>query len=260
MESGKAGRFFATVAVSFGDDSDQSATLSQLHHGIVTVGRSASAGVHLRPGWVSRNLVQLAPCPFGWCAVNGYRAQMRVVVPHGETWVATGGGSVLALGQHVLSWPELPHRLEVTVNVTKQSQIGLPLARDDPARPKPAYTFKPSLIGPANRLSPRRPAIELTPLQRLRMAVLFRHLLKGEPRPQNLTATAAAELGIAHDVMKKTVRDVRRSVRRQRQQVDDFDIDQLGRFLVTYAELITEDHLPLRPGRRAHRRAPPGAR
>ena len=73
---------------------------------------------------------------------------------------------------------------------------------------------------------------------------MFEYLIKGEPKPHNLAATAAAKCGTSEQAVKKTLGKVRDKVNLERWGPALENYEQLGHYLVTLSRNVTWEDLP----------------
>jgi len=214
----------------------------------VTVGRARGAAARLPNERVPRILATVVPYSStpsvmgpgkaprqGWLLVNGERTRAKAA--NARAFVEAEPSGVVALqdGTTTVVWPELDESVTLTFLVgSGRSDPALPVARDRPpdagASPIPA-TFVPLQRGDV------RPSLRHT------MAVLFRHLLVGTPRPVNVYRTAADEVGITEAAMKRSADRLMGRINAHRVGGPIDTLDHLGHYLVTTAALITTDDL-----------------
>ncbi|MDQ0375997.1 hypothetical protein [Cellulomonas humilata] len=229
----------------------------------ILIGRAARRGLRLVDEWVPRDLVRLRPAGEQWLLVNGPSAAVHVqnkwvTTRLEERWVGKGEarrrsevqvgvefkkGAVIALppGRTIARWTIFDDDIWMSVNIggSQHDAAGLPL---------PALRAESSSVDPRSmtftHIGGR--SVRLAPDQRRAMAVLFRHQLDDRPRPRNLEAGAAKELGITEDALKKRIRRARAAVNKHRDaeaQLDD--LDEFGAYLIETSRIVTADDLAL---------------
>lgn len=214
----------------------------------VTVGRARGAAARLANERVPRILATVVPYSStpnvlgpgkaprqGWLLVNGERTRARAENRLASVDAEPSGVVALQDGTTTVVWPELDEDVTVTFLVGRgRSDPALPVARDRrtdaEASPIPA-TFVPLKRGDV------RPSLRHT------MAVLFRHLLVGTPRPVNVYRAAADEMGITEAAMKRSADRLMGRINAYRLGGHIDTLDHLGHYLVTTAALITTDDL-----------------
>lgn len=232
--------------------------------GELAIGRNAAEGLVLDQHWVPRTLCTLAPTERGWLVVNGPSTRLRVSNKWVKADFATRSSIALPEGDTVLSWPSLADPMRVKLRVGHGVAEGLR---------SPSQEMPQGHVAGADLVAERMagtvwPGGGLEPTQKRTMAVLFRHLLDGSPKPRNLYQAAASELGVSEDAVKKQLRRVRDRLNRDRFQKLR-SADEVGEYLVEVAGLVGVGHLPtatrhlegrLRAARRVRRRGdrPPG--
>lgn len=203
----------------------------------VHVGRRERHGVELRPEWVPLDLVSLAPVEEGWLATNTTRARMRVEcdwVLGGAATFLPGATVMLQRGEHRLLWPELAHPVGVSVSVRTRR------LEDQ----RVAYVVD-STVNADGRGVGSYLGVDDAPMSdslRYRLAVLFRHLLEGEPEPLRLVARRAEFLGLSEDALDETAQRFRRRVNAV-SGTDLQSLDELGAYLVGPAGVLTRADL-----------------
>ncbi len=208
----------------------------------VTLGRRDRNGLELLSEWAPRDLALLTPVAEGWLVTNQHRGLMRVDtdwVPSGHVDLLTGGIGVVQRGETKVSWPQLdkPLSLTITVRTRRMDDARIPYAVD--SRIEGQSGHGPSGAGTGSYLG-----LQDAPLStalRYRLAVLFRHLLEGEPEPMHLLKRRAEFLGVSEDELADSAHRYRRRLNAVR-GTDLDDLDVLGPYLVE-AGLLTRDDL-----------------
>lgn len=194
-----------------------------------TVGRGMGWAIEARDTWCSRTLVDLEPTDHGWLCRN-YHDGLHLTGPHlVEEATYLGGAAVLLTTGTWTLWWNRRLTLEVTVTPSlSEEQRKLPIA---------------SQAGDLEALMTTDPrALQLSPTDLHRLAVLFRHLLEETDPPANLAAAAASALGMQEAV-------VRAYANRQRSKVEATDglrletVADLGEHLVRVTRQLRREHL-----------------
>jgi hypothetical protein len=203
----------------------------------VTVGRGKQHGLGLVPEWVPLGLGRLSPVSEGWLVTNVARTSMSLE----NDWIRTGAAFfnpyatvMLQRGQHRVSWPGLrsPVSLSVSVRSRRWEDQRIPYAVDGGADVR--------VDGAASSLG--MPGPTMSDAVRYRLAVLFRHLLEGEPAPLHLVRHAAESLGVTEEEVDDTAHRVRRRLN-VALGTDLQSLEELGDYLVRGAGPLTASDL-----------------
>jgi hypothetical protein len=214
----------------------------------VTVGRARRAAAHLPYERVPRILATMVPYVStpsvlshakaprqGWLLINGERTRARAENRRAIVEAEPSGVVALQDGTTVVVWPELDEAVTLTIVVgTGRSDSALPVARD--RSPDDIAGATPATVVPLQRGDVR-------PGLRHSMAVLFRHLLEGTPKPVNVYWTAAHEMGTTEAGLKRSAERLMERINKHRFGGPIDTLDHLGHYLVTTAALITTDDL-----------------
>lgn len=197
------------------------------------VGRSEGSCVPLDEEWVSRTQLNIQRQSDGWVVTNGYRTRMRASSSSVEAMVAPGGSLLVHPGEPLeLSWPELPHNLTMTLtSFGRRRQLG-------GQRPRPGH----GTLLPFSRQKGRLSRLQFW-RHRERLAILFRHLLLGQPRPSNLYTEAAQRSGVSEATLRQLVRRLLLDINDGRAQPLQ-GVDALGHYLVETTGELRLEHLP----------------
>ncbi len=203
----------------------------------VHVGRRERHALGLRPDWVPLDLVALAPVEEGWVATNLALGRMVVENDWVQGAAATylpGAMVMIQRGEHRLLWSGLAHPVGVSVSVRTR--------RLEDART--AYAVD-SVVDPHAPAQGSHRGVDDPPMSaalRYRLAVLFRHLLEGEPEPPHLMARRAEYLGLTEIELQELVSRFRRRVNAVA-GVDVQTVEELGAFLVAETASLTRADL-----------------
>lgn len=192
-----------------------------------TVGRRERHAVELRPEWVPLDLATFTAVPGGWLVENGARSPLRVE----NDWVRSGSASyfprasiMLQRGDHHVTWPGLDGPVAISVTVRTR--------RLDDGRIRYAVDNRISVSG--NPGFGSYLGVQEAPMSaalRYRLAVVFRHLITGEPEPVGLLRRRAEYLGMTEQDLDWTVQRLRRRLNVVR-GLDLQTLDELGDYLV----------------------------
>jgi hypothetical protein len=198
----------------------------------VSVGREASAGLHIGRSWVPSRLCQFTPFDRGWVVQLG-RARGRVQNKYvGNHVFAPRAAVALQAGRTLLDFPELDDTLRLGIVIGAGKAAGLQILEDTPgAHEREAGT----------RYAAAR--IELADSQREVLAVAFLHLMLDQEAPKNLALTAGQRLGKSQQAVTNVLTEVRRKVNRER-WLDLRNAEQLGHYLVHLSRNLTLHDLP----------------
>lgn len=203
-----------------------------------TVGRRERHAVELRPEWVPLDLATFTAVADGWLVVNGARTPVRVE----NDWVRSGSASylprasvMLQRGDHHLTWPGLdgPVAISVTVRTRRLDDWRIRYAVDNRISVQGAPGLG-SYLGVQE--APMSAAL------RYRLAVVYRHLIEGEPDPLHLLRRRAEYLGMTEHDLDWTVQRLRRRLNVVR-GLDLQTLDELGDYLVHQTRELTRADL-----------------
>jgi hypothetical protein len=201
-----------------------------------TVGRRERHGILLPAPWAPAELACFRAVEDGWLVTNASRA--RLVVEN--DWVQGGGatykpGAVVMLqcGDHRLQWSGLDKPLAVSVTVRTRRL-------DDQ---KLAYAVDSTIDGAATGLRNQLGVVDapMSAALRYRMAVLFRHLVEGDPEPPYVLTRRAEFLGLTEAELVDVAHRYRR--RLNASGADLQSLLELGEFLVRHPEGLTRSDL-----------------
>lgn len=208
----------------------------------VVIGRSAEQGLGLEGEWAPRVLATLVPSSDCWLLRNGQSTRMGVSNEWLEVTVPTDAVIALPAGPTLVRWPSLRETFLLRINVGGDIDDTMPVLGAEQGDIEEMRVRHVGTVW-ADELE----ADLLEPQQRRSMAVLFRYLLEGTPRPQAMFKTAANELGVTDDALKKQTLRVRRRINNVRFQ-NLRDTEALGEYLVERAALVTKADLPTSSG------------
>jgi hypothetical protein len=140
---------------------------------------------------------------------------------------------MLQAGEHRLQWSGLEHPLAVSVSVRTRRLDDQKIAYAVDATIDPGATGLRSELGVAD--APMSAAL------RYRMAVLFRHLLEGDPEPLHVITRRAEFLGLPEAELVELAHRYRR--RLNASGADLQSLLELGEFLVRHPEGLTVSDL-----------------
>lgn len=197
----------------------------------VSVGRVSGAGIHIPNRWVPEHLCRFLPYEQGWLLQLG-RARARVLNKYLDD-ITFNPRAVIALqpGRTKVWFPELDDLCRMDVVIGAGQDQGLPVAEDQ------------EVVGEGSRTSYAAYRINLTDVQRQRLAVAFEHLLKDQRAPSNVAATAAAKLGTSEQVVKKVLAETKEKINLER-WLNLETTEQLGHYLVHLSRNLVWDDLP----------------
>jgi hypothetical protein len=208
---------------------------------------TASVGSRDRNGfvvdlaWVPRDLGTFTAVEEGWLFHNASRAGMRLesdFVVGGAVVLLPSAIAMLQRGDHRISWEglERPLNVSVTVRTRRLEDQRIPFAVDSTVEASPDLREQPagSYLGVAD--APMSAAL------RYRLAVLFRHLLAGEPEPRNLLQRASESLGIPEIELTDLANRYRRRLNVVR-SLDLQSLEELGEYLVVERQELCKDDL-----------------
>lgn len=201
-----------------------------------TVGRRERHGLILPAPWAPAELACFTAVPDGWLVTNASRVRMQVE----NDWVQGGAatwkpGAVVMLqrGEHRLQWSGLDKPFAVSVSIRSR--------RLDDQRI--AYAVDSTIDSGASGLRDAQGIVDapMSAALRYRMAVLYRHLLEGEPEPPNVLARRAEFLGTTEAELFDVANRYRR--RLNASGADLQSLLDLGEFLVRHPEGLTRSDL-----------------
>jgi hypothetical protein len=184
------------------------------------------------------DLAVFSPVPDGWIVENGARTPLRVE----NDWVQSGSAAYLShasvmlqRGDHRLLWPGLdkPLAISLTVRTRRLDDVRIRYAVDSRVDGQQA-----SGAGGG----PGVPEAPMSAALRYRLAVVFRHLLEGEPAPVHLIRRRAEFLGMTEHDLDWVVQRYRRRLRAVR-DLELQSVEELGDYLVLRTGELTRDDL-----------------
>jgi hypothetical protein len=193
-----------------------------------TVGRRDRHGIVLPAPWAPAEVASFSAVEDGWLVTNASRGRMQVENDWAQGGAATwkpGAVVMLQRGEHRLQWSGL----EKPLAVLDDQKIGYVVDSTIDS----AATGLRSDLGVAD--APMSAAL------RYRMAVLFRHLLEGEPEPPNVLTRQADFLGLTEAELVDIAHRYRR--RLNASGADLQSLLELGEFLVRHPEGLTRSDL-----------------
>ena len=200
---------------------------------MLSVGRTHGYGLHLPNSWVPSKLCRFLPWDQGWVVQVGPRARMRVQDEYvGDHVFERRAMVALQEGKMLLSFPELDDYCQLGLVIGLGTGVSLPVLHDSEVLERPSGTRYAGA------------AVALTPAQRTIVATTFAYLLKGEPKPVNITATAATECGKSEQVIKNNLGKVREKVNRERWGPKLKSYEDLGHYLIHLTRTISWADLP----------------
>jgi hypothetical protein len=186
---------------------------------------------------VPRDLGTFTPVEDGWLFHNAARARMRVE----SDFIATGFAiyqpdaiTMMQRGDHRISWEglERPLGVSLTVRTRRLEDQRVPFAVDNIVDSHEHGNG--SYLGVTD--APTSAAL------RYRLAVLFRHLIDGEPEPLSLLQKRAESLGMPEDHLAAAAHRYRRRLNVVR-SLDLQSLEELGDYLVLRSQELTKDDL-----------------
>ena len=201
-----------------------------------SVGRRERHGIVLPAPWAPGDLASFERAGEGWLVTNTSRGRMEVE----NDWVQ-GGSAIfkpaavvmLQPGEHRLQWSGLEHPLAVSVSVRTRRLDDQKIAYAVDATIDPGATGLRSQLGVAD--APMSAAL------RYRMAVLFRHLLEGDPEPPHVITRRAEFLGLSEAALVDLAHRYRRRLNASGADLQSLLV--LGEFLVRHPEGLTVSDL-----------------
>lgn len=201
---------------------------------VVSVGRTAGYGLHIPNSWVPRRLCRFLPFERGWVVQIGPRARMRVEDAYVGSHVFNPRAMVaLQAGDTRLTFPELDDHCWLGVKIGPGMSSGLPLIGDTVVEDEP-------ITGTAYGAQ----SLVMTPKQRTVVATVFEYLIKGEPKPGNLTTAAAQKLGMSNQAVKNVLGTVRDKINLERWGPAITDYEAIGHYLVVQCRNVNWNDLP----------------
>ena len=201
-----------------------------------TVGRRERHGLLLPAPWAPAELAAFTAVGDGWLVTNASRGRMQVEndwLQGGEATWKPGSVVMLQRGEHRLQWSGLEKPLAVSVSIRTRRL-------DDQ---KVAYAVDSTIDTTATGLCDERGVSDapMSAALRYRMAVLFRHLLEGDPEPPNVMTRRAEFLGLTEAELYDVANRYRR--RLNASGADLQSLLELGEFLVRHPEGLTRADL-----------------
>lgn len=206
-----------------------------------SVGSRDRNGLVVDLAWVPRDLGTFTAVDEGWLVHNTSRARMRVesdFIVGGAVVLLPSAIAMLQRGDHRIGWEglERPLNVSVTVRTRRIEDQRVPFAVDSTveAPVDPRHPGAGSNHGAAE--APMSAAL------RYRLAMLFRHLLVGEPEPRHLVQRGSEAL----DLPEIELSDLAHRYRRRLNVVRGLDLqslEELGDYLVGDARELTRDDL-----------------
>ena len=216
----------------------------------IAIGRDSSSDLVLDEPWVPRRLASLVSTDHCWLLINGPSVPMRVHNKWMEAEVSRRATVAIPEGVSDLSWPALADPVHLKLRVGPGVADGL----NELGAFGTLEELDEAALGGAQLTV--HPVPELEPSQRRAMAVLFRHLIDGSPKPRNLIRAAAEELGTTEDALKKQLKRVKDRLNRERFQKLNTTAE-VGEYLVNVAGLVSSRDLASNSGRDSVRRVRP---
>lgn len=206
-----------------------------------SVGRRERFALELQPQWVPRDLGTFTPVDDGWLFTNSSRALMRLeseLVLTGSAGFRPQAMVMLQRGDHRITWEglERPLAVSVTVRTRRLDDQRMPYVLDSAldtnvdGRQGGAGSYLGVTDAP------------MSAVLRHRLAVLYRHLIEGEPEPRNLLASRASALGISEEELQRTAHRCRRRLNVVR-ALDLQSLEELGEYLVLKNDELARDDL-----------------
>jgi hypothetical protein len=136
-------------------------------------------------------------------------------------------------GPTLVSFPDLDDFCQLGVVIGPGAGAGLPGLQDD-------------IIEEQSRVGTRFAAgrVVLTPVQRKIVATAFAYLIKGQPRPANIVATAAPLCGKSEQIVKKHLSSVMKKVNLERWGPKFDSYEDVGYYLIHLSRTIGWEDLP----------------
>lgn len=195
-----------------------------------TVGNRERHALRLPASWAPSELVTLSGVEDGWLALNISRLPMLVEsdwIQGGSATFRPGAAVMLQRGEHRLLWPRLDHPVGVSVSVRTRRLEDQKVAYTVDSVVDTHATGLQSVMGVTD--APMSASL------RYRLAVLFRHLIEGEPEPPHVVAKRAEFLRLTEEALV----DLAHRYRRRLNGVSGADLQsllELGEFLVQHPE------------------------
>lgn len=200
----------------------------------VSVGRTLGYGLHLPNSWVPSKLCRFLTWEQGWIMQVGPRARMRVQDEYvGDHTFERRAMVALQEGEMLLSFPDLDDYCQLGVVIGPGAGRLHPTLHDD-------NLLERERIGTAYAAD----RVVVTPLQRETLAITFAYLLKGGPKPVNLTEAASAQIGKAESAVRATLVSVRKKINGERWGPKITTWEQLGHYLIHLTRTINWEDLP----------------
>lgn len=225
-----------SVGIGVGGGQPRNVAQVRLAQGVVSIGRHPSSAVHVGHAWMPRRLAAIETTGSHPRFTNGRRTRCVLTSPSIEATLAPSASLQLEPGRWRLAWPELDQECVALVWVDEEST----------GEDWPELVDRPVDVAQGDRLVMgthlAAEDLVLTPLRRHRLATLYRYLLDDTRQPENLYATAAAELGVSNEVLRNLTREVRDQLNLQR-GVKLHSADKLGYYLVRTSGLVKPSDL-----------------
>lgn len=198
----------------------------------VSVGRLASAGLHIPNSWVPSRLCRFMPYDRGWVVQLG---RPRATVANKYIGQHTfGSRAMVALqpGRSLIHFPELDDGLLLAVTIGAGEAEGLDVLRDGERR-----------VESEMRTRYAAARVEISDAHREVLAVTYRYLLTRGAKPDNVALAAGQVLGMSEQAVKNVLTKTRQKVNLER-WLDLRDADHLGHYLCRLTRTISYDDLP----------------
>ena len=200
----------------------------------LSVGRTLGYGLHLPNSWVPSKLCRFLPWDQGWVVQVGPRARMRVQDEYvGDHVFERRAMVALQEGEMLVSFPELDDYCQLGLVIGLGAGLSLPVLHDGDIVER---------RGGGTRYAGA--AVAMTPVQRMIIATTFAYLLKGEPKPANIVATAAPLCEKSEQIVKKNLGKVRDKVNAERWGPKLKSYEDLGQYLIHLTRTISWEDLP----------------
>lgn len=195
------------------------------------IGRGMGWYMPMRAAWCPRELLGLTPIDGGWLAHN-FRDNLVVEGPSiRRAELDADAKLLLGVGAWTFTWP-LKEELEVSIWVKSSltaDQMRLPLAGPAPREREKVGTARALPI--------------LSPEERQRLAIVFRHLLDDSDKPANLCRERAPLLGTDEANLRAWLNRirVRTNAAGARGRPPLKNVDEMGEYLIRMDEVRMRD-------------------